>query len=1059
MKSFVRLMCILLFICTLFVSCGEVDDIVSDVVNNSGEATTLPAPSLVWIEDGFLCWNPVEYATRYTVKIDGKESFCDDVKLSLAGVSDGDHTFAVKANGDGTNYASSSFTEVLSVKLTGGAITQIGAYSQFDDLSESYLGYGFDVIRSSVFSDKYVKLSAPIFTAEGIKSQRLLRVDSKSSHVNEIVSSSMDEFSEQWNASANIGVSWGKKKIGGSVELSAKYSNDNSKTKSLSYQVVSITNQQFYIVMQSDLATYRSIMTDSFKADLYSDMSPATFFDRYGTHFITSAVMGGKINSYYKHSSETEQSLTQASAQASIEVRAFPTQVNVDVSVDWRQQMASQGIEVVNTIEVLGGGDFGMLSATDVPKNYAAWEKSLDSNPSLIGIKDTGSLWGVWELIDPSLDTAEIYTWIDENGDEQHGTRSAQLQAYFYQYGVESYNNLMEAASLPEMIEPTEIVNIRVNGAQAQGGEYIVYAGVENDISFTVLPQEAVGYTKSIAISGVCDYASVNEHNQLVVHANAPANGLITVVLSAGGVRQQIQVRVRQTYMVEFQPSYPEEGDWDPIAPKTNVQYNNTITKPIVQNVPGYIFLGWYVNGDMDQPWNFLQDRVKGNMVLIGAWAEYNPTITFVDNYNTNSIASIKIPYNTALTRPVDPVLAGYSFGGFYSGSDMVREFDFTKKITTDTVIYVKWIPDVTVRFHSSVLGWSKDAVTIPYNTKLSEPAEPVLSGYSFGGWFADSSFSSGSKFDFSKPLLEDQKVYVLWYRNPTVSFYSSVDGFYKESQEVPYGDTLAMPNVPVLSGYTFGGFYSSSDMVCEFDFTKKITTDTVIYVKWIPDVTVWFYSSVSGWSKDAVTIPYNTKLSVPAEPVLSGYKFGGWFADSSFSSGSEFDFSKPLTEDVSVYVLWHRNPTVSFYSSVDDFYKESQQVPYGDTLATPVMPVLSGYRFGGWFADASCETEFNFSQKIIADTIIYVKWNKNPTVSFSSAIAGFTMESVRVPYDTCLEAVSDPVLAHYNFAGWYVDAACTTLFDFAQKVTHNITLYAKFNPVASSTPKRMFIF
>ncbi|MBO5326997.1 MAG: hypothetical protein J6A84_02625, partial [Clostridia bacterium] len=427
MKKFIRMVCILLLFCAVLAACNDAGDLLP---GGSGTLPALAAPSAVWIEDGYLCWNAVEFATRYTVSIDGKEEFCDDIKFSLAEISDGDHAFAVKANADGTTYSSSAFTEPLNVKLTGGAITLEGAYSQFEDLSESYLGYGFDVIRSSVFSDKYVKLSAPIFTAEGIKNQRLLRVDSKYSYVDEIVSSSMEEFSQKWNASANIGVKWGKKSLGGSVELSAKYSNENKNAKTLSYQCISITNQQFYVVMQSDLATYRSIMTDAFKADLYSDMSPATFFDRYGTHFITSAVMGGKINSYYMHSSESEQSLSKASAKASTEVRAWKTQVDADLSVSWREEMASQGIDITNTLEVLGGGDFGMLNATDVPENYAAWEKSLNTDPSIIGIKDTGSLWGVWELIDPSLDTEETYTWIDENGEEQHGTRSAQLQAY-----------------------------------------------------------------------------------------------------------------------------------------------------------------------------------------------------------------------------------------------------------------------------------------------------------------------------------------------------------------------------------------------------------------------------------------------------------------------------------------------------------------------------------------------------------------------------------------------------------------------------------------------------
>ena len=43
----------------------------------------------------------------------------------------------------------------------------------------------------------------------------------------------------------------------------------------------------------------------------------------------------------------------------------------------------------------------------------------------------------------------------------------------------------------------------------------------------------------------------------------------------------------------------------------------------------------------------------------------------------------------------------------------------------------------------------------------------------------------------------------------------------------------------------------------------------------------------------------------------------------------------------------------------------------------------------------------------------------------------------------------TDPVAAGYFFAGWYVDAACTTAFDFSTPITANTTLYARWIPKA----------
>ena len=95
--------------------------------------------------------------------------------------------------------------------------------------------------------------------------------------------------------------------------------------------------------MQSDIETYRDIVSEGFKADLYSDLEPAQLFDRYGTHFITSAVMGGKINSYYLYSSEEEKKYHDVSSKVSVEVRGVgSSQTNVDVSGGYRQEAAKQ---------------------------------------------------------------------------------------------------------------------------------------------------------------------------------------------------------------------------------------------------------------------------------------------------------------------------------------------------------------------------------------------------------------------------------------------------------------------------------------------------------------------------------------------------------------------------------------------------------------------------------------------------------------------------------------------------------------------------------------------
>lgn len=64
-----------------------------------------------------------------------------------------------------------------------------------------------------------------------------------------------------------------------------------------------------------------------------------------------------------------------------------------------------------------------------------------------------------------------------------------------------------------------------------------------------------------------------------------------------------------------------------------------------------------------------------------------------------------------------------------------------------------------------------------------------------------------------------------------------------------------------------------------------------------------------------AVTVKANSKLTKPADPVKSGYKFTGWYLDSACTE--PWDFSKNIVRrNVTLYAGWEKiitaNPTTS---------------------------------------------------------------------------------------------------------------------------------------------------
>jgi uncharacterized repeat protein (TIGR02543 family) len=78
-----------------------------------------------------------------------------------------------------------------------------------------------------------------------------------------------------------------------------------------------------------------------------------------------------------------------------------------------------------------------------------------------------------------------------------------------------------------------------------------------------------------------------------------------------------------------------------------------------------------------------------------------------------------------------------------------------------------------------------------------------------------------------------------------------------------------------------------------------------------------------------------------------------------------------------------------------------SQKVNSGNKAVKPSDPKRSGYTFGGWYANFTCTTVFDFNTAITANTTVYAKWNPvvqiklgdvdgKPGVSISDALEIF---------------------------------------------------------------------
>ena len=128
-----------------------------------------------------------------------------------------------------------------------------------------------------------------------------------------------------------------------------------------------------------------------------------------------------------------------------------------------------------------------------------------------------------------------------------------------------------------------------------------------------------------------------------------------------------------------------------------------------------------------------------------------------------------------------------------------------------------------------------------------------------------------------------------------------------------------------------------------------------------------------------------------------------------------------------------------------------SQMIATGDKVTVPIDPRKDGFTFAGWYKDADCIDEYDFTVPVDSDLTIYAKWIDNILckVSFET-FGGSGVDTRYVESGTKLAMPLDPIRDGYQFSGWCVNANCTVLFDFDTVIVENMTLYAKWDKIAA---------
>lgn len=268
------------------------------------------------------------------------------------------------------------------------------------------IGFGYDALKSAYVNPGDVRMTYPILD---IGDSQIETKEETTGIFKGCAGSTLLEMS---------------RKISESLEVSGKYNLFSAKIKTEFTQETESEQEYIYcrymginIKQRQFLARgdeYRKYLNPVFKKDLEgpSALSPSDLFDRYGTHLITEAYLGGRIEASF--STKADKTQTKNSMKASID--AAYKDISIKPSVQYSEETKRIISQSNINIRIIGGQNPAITSIENFYEGYKSWVSSLNEgkNLEICHMPNEKSFIPLWELCDDAGRAEKLKTEFDK---------------------------------------------------------------------------------------------------------------------------------------------------------------------------------------------------------------------------------------------------------------------------------------------------------------------------------------------------------------------------------------------------------------------------------------------------------------------------------------------------------------------------------------------------------------------------------------------------------------------------------------------------------------------
>ena len=419
------------------------------------------------------------------------------------------------------------------------------------------------------------------------------------------------------------------------------------------------------------------------------------------------------------------------------------------------------------------------------------------------------------------------------------------------------------------------------------------------------------------------------------------------------------------------------------VTPGSTIE-SGTFNGEVINNgtISGGTFSGTVINGE---------DGTIAEGVSI-------PNLKFIvtfDNEGTRTTAIID--NGVKLTAPAAPTKEGYRFGGwYYDNNGGKAKWNFDKDtVTRAMTLTAKWVQTYTVAFDTNG-GSAVNPVTVDAGSTATKPADPTKSGYTFGGWYKDSTLQT--PWDFANgTVTADTTLYAKWTANPPAPSYDDSDPTYAVSTPAAENGsvTVSPKNASAGSTVTITVKPDSGYVLETISVTDRNGNDLKL-----TDRGNGKYTFTMPTSKVEIKVTFmedNSVLNFFYDVPNGAYYYDAvkWAVDNGITGGvgnSLFAPNQPCTRGQIVTFLWRAagSPVVNYAMNMTDVAEDAY---YGEAVRWALSEgITTGIGDTAFGPDAACTRA-----QAVAFLFRYAVASGMDAVTLADLISGFA-DAASVP-------------------------------------------------------------